>query len=221
MSVEATGHVTRGLVALHARLPERSPELAARVAGHVASGAAALRSARHRYERNAKGAAWLACVVHSIVAADRVFPIGLQRLASLEWPDSAAAGSPVERALLQQLAIANEELRIAERDLRERLDEQLQQRLAASIGRGTATLVPAGLLIAAGAVVISQVGWNSLGGLILTIAALSTLVLTALGLVFGALGRWHLLAGPAPRIRRWLEENAVPALKTGGGIRRG
>lgn len=221
MSVEATAHLTRGLVALHTRLPEDSPDLRARVAGHVATGATALRAARRRYERNAKGVAWLSCVVHSIVVADRVFPIGLQRLASLEWPEGTDASSPVERALLQQLAVANEELRLSERDLQQRLDDQLQQRLAASIGRGTATLIPAALLIAAAAIVIWQVGWKSLGGLLLSIAALSTLALTALGLIFAALARLHLLAGPAPRIRRWIDENAVPALKTAGGIKRG
>ena len=221
LSVEATAHVTRGLVALHGRLSERSPELAARVAGHIASGATALRLAWGRYERNAKGVAWLACIVHSIVVADRVFPIGLQRLASLEWPDRPDASSPIERALLQQLAVANEELRNSANDLQERLNEQLQQRLAARLGRGTATLVPAALLIAGAVYVVVRVGWNSLGGLLLSIGAASTVVLTLLGLAFDRLDHWHLLAGPAPRIRGWVEANLVPLVKTSGGIKRG
>lgn len=223
LSVEATAHLTRGLVALHTRLPNSRRELAARLAAHIAAGATTLRDARLRYEPNAKGVAWLACVVHSIIAADRVFPIGLQRLASLEWPDraGATASTAIEHAVLQKLAVRNEELRRSERELSERLEEQLRQRLAASIGRGTATLVPSAMLVAAAVWVIFRVGWSSLAALLLSIAALSTIVLTLLGVIFVALDRWHLLAAPAPRIRNWLETIAVPVTKTAGGIKRG
>jgi hypothetical protein len=223
LSVEATAHVTRGLVALHTRVPKSRPDLAARLADHIASGATTLRNARFRYEPNAKGVAWLAGVVHSIIAADRVFPIGLQRLASLEWPDraGATASTAIEHAVLQRLAVRNEELRRSERELSERLEEQLRQRLAASIGRGTATLVPSALLVAGAVWVLFRVGWSSVGALLLSIAALSTIVLTVLGVIFVALDRWQLLAAPAPRIRNWLETVAVPATKTAGGIKRG
>jgi hypothetical protein len=223
LSVEATAHATRGLVALHTRLPNSRRELAARLAAHIAAGATTLRNARFRYEPNAKGVAWLACVVHSIITADRVFPIGLQRMASLEWPDraGATASTAIEHAVLQRLSVRNEELRSSERELSERLEEQLQQRLAASIGRGTATLVPSALIVAGAVWVLFQVGWSSVGALLLSVAALSTILLTVLGVIFVALGRWHLLAAPAPRIRNWLETVAVPVTKTAGGIRRG
>jgi hypothetical protein len=222
LSVEATAHATRGLVALHTCLPSSRRELAGRLAAHIAAGATTLRNARLRYEPNAKGVAWLACVVHSIITADRVFPIGLQRLASLEWPDrvGATASTAMEHAVLQRLAVRNEELRRSERELSERLEEQLRQRLAAGIGRGTATLVPSALLVAGAVWVLFRVGWSSLGALLLSIAALSTIVLTVLGVIFVALDRWHLLAAPAPRIRTWLEEVVVPVAKTGGGIKR-
>jgi hypothetical protein len=45
LSVEGTGQLTRGLVALHTRLASDRPDIAARVVGHVATGATALRRA--------------------------------------------------------------------------------------------------------------------------------------------------------------------------------
>lgn len=223
-SVEATALLTRGLVALHARLAPNRPDVAARVVGHVATGATALRRALRRYERNAKGVAWLACIVHAVIVADRAFPIGLQRLASLEWPDRAAADAAsarVERSLLQQLALENEKLRVGERDLRQRLDEQLKQRVAASIGRGTATVLPTAALAVAAWVVLHRVGWDSFGGLLANLALLVSLVLATLAGVFAVLARWHLLAGPAPRIRQWIEDHLLPAAATGGEVKRG
>jgi hypothetical protein len=222
-SVEATAHVTRGLVALHARIAPDRPDVAADLIGHVATGATALRRALRRYERNVKGVAWLASIVHALIVADRAFPIGLQRLASLEWPDRQsgdAASERVERSLLQQLALENEKLRLGGRDLQRRLDEQLTQRLAAAIGRATATLVPTIVLAVAAVVVLRQVGWDSFGGLVANLVVLVGLVLTALTGLFALLARWNLLAGPAPRIAQWIADHVVPAVSAGGEIKR-
>jgi hypothetical protein len=220
LSVEGTAHLTRGLVALYSRLPEQSGALGARVADQIARGANALRLARRHYEQNAKGVAWLACIVHAVVVAEQLFPIGLQRLASLEWPERLEISSPVERQLLQRLANENEKLRREERKLRDEVQAQLAQRLAASLGRGVATLAPTALLVAAAVFVVLRVGWSSAGALLVAIATAGTLVIAALGVVFVGLERWHLLAAPAPRLLQ-LAKGVPDTVKTLGGALKG
>ena len=224
MSVEATGELTRGLVALHARLEPGRPDVAARVIGHVATGATALRQAVHRYERNWKGVAWLACIVHAVIVADRAFPIGLQRLASLEWPDPAAADAAsarIERSLLQQLALENEKLRVGESDLRIELADERRQHLAARIGRGAATLVPIALLGLAAWAIVDQIGWDTPAGLVALLAVALSLGATLLSTVFALLEYLDLLARPAPRILGFFVERVVPSVEKAGKLKRG
>jgi len=224
MSVEATGELTRGLVALHALLGSERPDVAARVIGHVATGATALRQAVRRYERNWKGIAWLACIVHAVIIADRAFPIGLQRLASLEWPDPTAAdavSARTERSLLQQLALENEKLRVAESDLRTELADEHRQHLAARIGRGAATLVPVALLGLAVWAVVDQVGWDTPAGLVALLAVALSLAATLLSAAFALLEYLDLLAGPAPRILGFFVERVAPNVEKAGKLKRG
>jgi hypothetical protein len=159
-----------------------------------------------------------------VIVADRAFPIGLQRLASLEWPDRApadAASARVERALLQQLAVENENLRNAARDVQQQFDEERQNRLAASIGRGVATLVPVAGLGVAAWVVLRQVGWDTFGGLVANLVVLISLGATLLASLFALLEYLHLLARPAPRVLRFVVERVVPTVETSGKIKRG
>ena len=224
MSVEATGELTRGLVSLHARLEAERPDVAARVIGHVATGATALRQAVRHYERNWKGVAWLACIVHAVIVADRAFPIGLQRLASLEWPDPAAAdavSARTERSLLQQLALENERLRVTESDLRAELAGERRQHLAARVGRAAATLVPVALLGLAVWAVVDQVGWDTPAGLVALLAVALSLAATLLSAGFALLEYLNLLAGPAPRILGFFVERVVPSVEKGGKLKRG
>ena len=224
MSVEATGELTRGLVALHGRVEPERADVAARVIGHIATGATALRQAARRYERNWKGVAWLACIVHAVIVADRAFPIGLQRLASLEWPDPGAtdaASARMESSLLQQLALENEKLRVSESGLRTELADEHQQHLAAKIGRGAATLVPVALLGLAVWAVVDQIGWDTPAGLVALLAVALSLAATLLSAGFALLEYLDLLARPAPRILGFFVERVVPSVEKAGKLKRG
>jgi hypothetical protein len=216
VSVEATASVTRGLIALYPFVAAERP-LAAQLVGHVATGATALRQSERRYNRSPKGVAWLARLLHAVILADRSFPIGLQRLASLDWPDQESAGGTggrAERSLLQELAHENQRLRGENVKLEE-------QSMAAALGRGVATLLPVCGLGAVAWIVIAAIGWDSLGGLLANIGVLLATILGFLTAIFAGLARWHLLAAPAERVRVLLEQFGLPAIISVGKLRRG
>ena len=238
ISVEATADIVRGLIAIDAHRPPEHIELAARLAAHVASGATALRRARPRYERNAKGVAWLARLTHALVVADHRFPLGLQRMASLDWPDVPGASSMVRsnRALLESMSVENERLRRSEHDLAETLRatgeeaaaasaasalQLAQQRRAGQLGRATATLLPTIVLLVASWWVAKEIGFKTTSGLLANITVLMSIVLALLGGAFGLLERWHLLASPAARFRKWLEKSASPVVASVAKLKRG
>jgi hypothetical protein len=218
MSVEATAEITRGLVTLHGRLDPDHADLAARIVAHIATGATALRRARRRYTRGAKGVAWLSRLTHALIVADRQFPIGLQRLASLEWPDGGGAAPDArpsergERTLLQELAVTNEKLR-GDRD---RLAEA---QTAAAIGRLVATALPIAALAAATMVILMQIGWDTTQGVLANLAILLAALSTLLTWIFGWLKRWHLLAGWADWIRA-LAEKGTSAVSSASKLKR-
>ena len=203
MSVEATADLTRGLVALHCMLPSTDSKLSNRVSEHVASGAAVLRRASRRYERNPKGVAWLARITHALILVDRRFPMGLQQLAGLEWPKRSLdgfVGSSAEQSLLNHLVLENRRLRRKERLLRD-------QRLAAKIGRGTTTILVSGLIVTvAFLATILIVRWdtNPTVNLISNIGILVTVLVTALPAAYRQLDRQHLLAGPTSKLLSWI-----------------
>jgi hypothetical protein len=216
LSVEATADICRGMVAVLSRLPEDATDLASRAADQVGTASSILRQALRRYERNRKAVAWRARVTHAIVLIDRHFPIGLQRLASLDWPEppdsdsseaptgtlpagdaAAVAATAGDRSLVEQLAVENKVLRDLERQCRD-------ARLAAQLGRATATLGTTVLIGAPFVYLLLRIGFASPAALIGNITVVTTMLLGIVAGVFALLRRWYLLAGPAMRIHDWI-----------------
>jgi len=215
LSVEATADVTRGLIALLNWLPVEDTDLAARVTDRVGAAITVLRQAFRRYERNRKAVAWLARLTHAVVLVDRRFPIGLQRLASLEWPGTSPeemATGGAERSLLEHLAVEN-------KTLRDRENEFEDAQLAARIGRGAATLGATAAVAVPFVYVLVQVGFESIWALLGNVTVLLTALLGIVAGLFTLLGRWHLLAGPAVKVLDWIGE-AVPLLSGLSKLRR-
>ena len=225
ISVEATAHATLGLIALY-RIVRTQGDERIRLAAHVATGAGALNRARSSYSRNPKGVAWLAHLSHALIVADQSFPLGLQRFASLPWPDQPGGGgaSRLHRELAQHLALTNEQLRNEQRQLEDRLVETeravANQRLAGRIGRATATLVPTGVLLLAAWVVAAAIGWESINGLVANLTVLVSVLLTVVAFVFSVLARRHLLAAPADRVREWAVTRGLPAVSSLGKLKK-
>lgn len=203
LSVEATVDVVRGLVALLDRLEPADRELRSRATDYIGAGVTTLRIASSRYERNAKGVAWLARVTHGVVLVECRFPIGLQRLASLDWPDRTT--DHIDRSLLDHLALENKHLRRTERRLND-------QRLSASIGRAVVTSVTVTLLIGAAVVLLRAIGSDSSWALIGNTTVAAGVTLTILAALFGELDRRHLLAAPAGRVLSWVTDHILPLM---------
>ena len=161
----------------------------------------------------------------ALILAERQFPLGLQRLASLPWPDAdVPTATSTERALLEHLALENERLSRLGHQLDGRLelaDRRLaSERLAVQMGRATATLVPVAILAAASAFIVVEIGWHALSGLMANVAVLFSISLTLLAGVFTLLDRLGLLAAPARAVRGWLEKQAAPVLKSVSDLKR-
>jgi hypothetical protein len=202
LSVEATADTTRGLVTLlrHVALDETS--VATRLSDLVAAAATVLQPALDRYERSTKGVAWLARVVHALVAVDRHFPIGLQRLASLDWPappGQAQHTATEEHALLEHLSEVNMQLRAESRELAD-------ARLAIRTGRAAATIGVTALATLPLVYLLVALRPDSTWTLIGNITVLVTLLLAVTTGLFGALERRHLLAAPARRLHQWVTD---------------
>jgi drug/metabolite transporter superfamily protein YnfA len=203
-SVEGTADVTRGLVALIDHL--HNADTQERLAAHIAGAATVLRRAMRRFDKRATSTAWLAQLarlVQALILVDERFPVGLQRLASLEWPAEgpvSAVTSIAEDSLMGDLAVQVKELRVKERTLQE-------QRLAAAIGRTVATLGGTLILAALFALLLwantpNLTWWGWIGNVGV---ALSLLVI-ALGLYFTLLKRWYLLTAWGDRVRDLLTQ---------------
>jgi hypothetical protein len=229
MSVEATADVVRGLLAILDLLGSDSEPVARRLAEHAVAGADIVRrELAKNYERNARGVAWRARLTNALVLADHYFPVGLQRLTTLRWPDSStvnAVVSPTQRSLVEYLAAENKRLR----DLQEQTaaagdakDGQLStQRTAAAIGRGVATWLPTLLLIASGIVIAAAVGSSSFWGLVANVGVLVSALVTLLTLLFTGLDKVHLLAASAQPIRNGIKNVGEPLLDSLGKLKRG
>lgn len=222
LSVEATASIVRGLVALYRRVAEGNPALAAEVSAHIATGATALRRSLPRYTRGPKGVAWLARIAHAVVVADRQFPVGLERLASLDWPhDGEGEASLLNRALLEDLATKNEALRHERQEMERELTAVLRERRAAKIGRAVITLASVSVIVAGIATVIMVVNNpSSTRLLVLLPVALALLVRVLVG-VFVVLRHFDLLAGPAETVRAWVEDQGIPILSDAATLRGG
>jgi len=211
LSVEATADAARGLVVLLNKLAVGEAALAERVADNLGTAMSVLRLSFRRYQANRKGVAWLARVTHAVVQAERQFPIGLQRLATLDWPrrsddDRGAIGTGLP--LLEHLAMENKSLRDREREFD-------AERLAARLGRGTATLGVMAVITALLVYALIEVGFQSIGGLIGNTVLLTALAgVIAVGLAL--LRRWNLLAGPAVRMLDWITTTVGPLSWLGG-----
>jgi hypothetical protein len=215
LSVEATADATRGLVAILRHLPPDEVDLAARAADRVGAAVGVLRPASRHYERSRKGVAWLARVTHAVILADRYFPIGLERLASLDWPDQSP-GEPStgdhDGSLLERLASENKVLRERQRELE-------QDQLAARVGRSVATAGGAVLVAVPFSYVLIRVGFESIWALLGNVTVLLTMLLGIVAGVFTLLTRYRLLARPAMRLHQWIGET-VPVLSALSKLRR-
>ena len=205
LSVEATADAARGLVVLLNRLDLDEAALSERLASTLGTATTVLRQAFGRYQANRKGVAWLAGVTLAVVMAERRFPIGLQRLASLDWPDRSTGDPPATDAglpLLEHLAVENKGLREREREFE-------AERLAARLGRSAATLGVMAIITGSLAYVLIVVGFSGAGQL-----AGNTVLLTAIvGVIAVALAllrRWNLLARPAVRLLDWITSTIRP-----------
>jgi hypothetical protein len=204
LSVEATADAARGLAVLLNRL-DTDAALATRLASTLGSAMSVLRQSFGRYQANRKGVAWLAGLTLAVVAAERQFPIGLQRLATLDWPERSddnqgAIGTGLP--LLEHLAVENKILRDHEREFN-------AERLAARLGRGTATLGVLAIITAPIVYALILVGFASAGQLAGNTVLLTALVgVIALGLAL--LRRLHLLARPAVRMLDWITDTIKP-----------
>lgn len=226
LSVEATADVVRGVVALLRHVPADS-DVADRLARHVATGADVLRRALNRHDRTARGVARRARLTHALVEADRAFPIGLQRLATLRWPDggtSTATEEYVDQALVEHLATVNVRLRNTVADMSadaEVLRTGLRdQRIAATLGRGFATSLPALVITAAAVWVALAIGAESVWGLLANVGSLATILVLLLSLLFSALARVGLLAAPGRSFLDAAEKVAVPVISSLGKLKR-
>ena len=202
-SVEATADITRGLVTLIQHVHAAEPQ--ERLAAHVAEAATVLRRTLRRFDDRAATTAWLAQLarlVHALTLVDEQFPIGLQRLASVEWPAEGPASvvtSVAEDSLMVALAGQVKELRVKERELQE-------QRVAAAIGRTVATL--GGTIVMAVLFTLllwthsPRLTWAWIGNVGV---AFSVLTVSA-GVYFTFLMRFHLLTAWGDRIRDLLTQ---------------
>lgn len=196
LSVEATADVARGLMVLLSRLPAGEAALGDRVGENLSAAITVLRQAMPQYERNRKGVAWLAMIIHTLVEADRRFPVRLRRLADLDWPSQTRPAQTRTGAepLLEYLATEN-------KALRDRVLALEQERRAARAGRAAATLAATSVVCALYGYLLFLIGFTSVGAVLGSIAILVTLLFGLITVVFDQLDRWRLLAGPARRIR--------------------
>jgi hypothetical protein len=216
LSVEATADVARGLIALLDRLASGDAALADRASDLLGMAVSVLRQAFGRYERNRKGVAWLARLTHAVVRAERSYPMGLQRLATLDWPersddDQQAIG--VGLPLLEHLALENKALRDREREFD-------GDRLAARVGRAAASIGVTALVAAPFGYVLVRVGFKSGWALLGNITVLLTMLLGIAAGAFTLLARWNLLARPARRVYEWII-STIPVLSWLGKARDG
>jgi hypothetical protein len=212
LSIEATADLARGLVVLLDRIPPGSTELAGRLSEHLAIAVGALHTSIVRYERNRRGVAWLSRVAHALILVERRFPNGLQRLASLDWPDQPAGDGGADYSLLEHLTAENGALREDNQD-------HERQRLAAMIGRGTATLL--GVLIVTVPFVwgLTVVKFGSIWEVLGDIALIVSVYLGLIFAIFTLLARADLLPSRADRLRRWLADS-VPITQLLRGLNR-
>jgi len=207
LSVEATADVTRALVALLSRLPAKEEDLRARLLDRLGAAVVVLRHALQDYEENRKSVARLARLTHAVVMVERQYPLGLQRLASLDWPDSSidAVAAGGERSLLDRLAAENRALRARDQEFRDAT-------LAVKVGRGAATLGVTALVMAPFSYALAVIGFDTIWTLLANITVILTITLGIIAGAFTWLSRVHLLAAPAVRIREWIVR-VVPVLK--------
>jgi hypothetical protein len=200
LSTETTADVTRGLIALLNRLAEDDGDLLARAIDHLATGVVIIRRAMPRAERTRKGVAWRARLTHAVVLAERRFPTGLHRLATLDWPEGTTGATTVTSAsLLDQINLENKNLRRA-------VQEAERDKLPAKLGRATATLLPTLLLAVLCGYGLALIGFGSPWDLLANVAVVLTVLLAVVAGIFTLLARMDLLAEPAERVRRWILE---------------
>ncbi|RDV10449.1 hypothetical protein DXK94_07860 [Arthrobacter sp. RT-1] len=215
-SVEATADVVRGVLAILDLLGQDYPEVAERLAEHAVAGAqVVLRElGRGKSTPDARDVGRRARLTHALLLAVDYFPVGVQRLTTLQWPDSSAvtAGAPsTQGALIDHLVAENKRLR----DLEQQLS---QARLAAIVGRGGVTWLPALLIVVLGIAVAVEVGSDSVLSLLGNVSLLVGTLLTLLGFLFDELNKKHLLAASGQSLLNLLKK-AVELLGSLGKLK--
>ncbi|WP_140416518.1 hypothetical protein [Arthrobacter globiformis] len=227
-SVEATADVVRGVLAILDLLGKGYPQASQRLAEHAVSGAQVVlyELGRETPGPDARDAARRARLTHALLLATEYFPVGLQRLTSLRWPDSSAttaAVSSTKGTLIDHLTVENKRLRDLQRETvaaSVAKDAQLsQERLATTVGQVAATWLPTLLLITAGIMVAVEVGSDSWQGLLGNVGLLVSALLTLLGFWFDRLNKWHLLAKPGQRLLHGLKNVVEPLLGSLGKLK--
>ena len=194
MSVATTADITRGVCALMDRVAATDSPVARRLATHLATGIITLRHAVPGYRRDPSTVTWLARVIHAIILVDVRFPLGLRRLASLDWPSDdpyqVSADDENNAPLVSVLAVQNKELR-------QRNGELMEQRLAASIGRITVAVVVVGVTVSCAALMILKFSDKSIQSKLANVGWILPALIALLTAAFEVLRRAHLLAAPA------------------------
>jgi hypothetical protein len=204
LSVEATADIAQGLIALLRHLSPEEREVTRRAMKLLGDSVVVLKQAFPREVKDRNGVAHLARLIHTIVLVDRHYPIGVQRLASIPWPDTTIDSSVVrsgEESLLNRMTIENKRLR-------EREIELTDSQRAAQVGRGFVTVAGTALVVAPLVYLLYLIGFASPWTLVGNIAILLSVVLAIFAGLFSLLDRWHLLANPAVRVRNWLSRIA-------------
>jgi len=94
------------------------------------------------------------------------------------------------------------------------------QRVAAAVGRGTATWLPTFAIVAIAVLVAVLVGATSFWGLMANLGVLISTVAGLLGLLFAGLARLDLLSAPARPIQSAVEKIAIPVISGLGKLKK-
>lgn len=226
-SSEATADVVRGLLAILELLAANDDGVARRLAEQAVFGAdVILHELAKREDASVREVAWRARLTHALVLADDYFPVGLQRLTSLRWPETSAVAdviSPTQRSLIEHLATENKRVRGLKAQVEAADAEKARQlandALASRLGRALATWLPTAGLIGGGVAIAVAVGSSSFWGLLANVGVLLSALLTLLTLLFAGLDSLNLLSASASILHRGLKNVAEPVLASLGKLK--
>ena len=120
LSVEATCDICRGMISLKKILQDQPSFYDQALSQYIVEAASFLRRVRLRVDReNRTGLASLARITQTLVMAESVTPLGVERFVSLDWPeeakDAAMEGQVRDTNFVERLSRENERLRRIEK----------------------------------------------------------------------------------------------------------